>query len=96
MNILNVPSNGKIDLEKDSREFISPSDIGIAVKKGLFKDGSVRGLRAKGAISIDLIWKDGKLISAGLAFDRDGEYVVRYGENTVCIKVKAGEPFNYI
>ena len=96
MNILNVHGNGKISLEKDSREFISPSDIGIAVKKGLFKDSSVRGLRAKGAVSIDLTWQNGKLIAAELTFDSDGEYVVRYGENTVCIKAKAEKTFNYI
>ncbi len=57
----------------------------------MMKDGSVRGLRAKGAISIDLEWHDGKLVSAALTPDKDGEFTVRYGEKTVCIKAKSRE-----
>ena len=55
----------------------------------------MRGLRSKGAVSIDLTWQNGKLIAAELTFDSDGEYVVRYGEKTLRIKAKAGEILNY-
>lgn len=52
--------------------------------------GSLKGLRVRGALTIDLAWKDGKLIEAFLTADRDGFYQVRYGSTVKQVDLKAG------
>lgn len=49
-----------------------------------WKDGSVKGLRARGAVKVDIAWKDGRLESATLTPDVDGEVVVRAGWRISC------------
>lgn len=39
--------------------------------------GSIRGLRARGAVEIDLVWDSGKAVTATLKADADGERVLR-------------------
>lgn len=39
--------------------------------------GAVSGLRARGGVTVDLCWADGKLTSVGLTADRSGPYRVR-------------------
>lgn len=41
--------------------------------------GSIKGLRARGACSVDLAWKDGQLEEAILQSDAGGRYLVCYG-----------------
>ncbi len=55
------------------------------------KKGSVRGLRAKGAVSISLSWENGALISASITADKDGTYCVCYGGKSIGLFVKGGE-----
>jgi alpha-L-fucosidase 2 len=40
-------------------------------------DGSVTGLRARGGVTVDLVWKHSTLEHASLTADRDGAYTVR-------------------
>ena len=56
-------------------------------------DGEVRGLRARGGYTVDISWKDGKLLSAAITPDGDGKYTVRYGEKRKKVSFKAGKPF---
>ncbi|MBQ2565803.1 MAG: glycoside hydrolase family 95 protein [Bacteroidales bacterium] len=56
-------------------------------------DGEVRGLRARGGYTVDISWKDGKLLSAVITPDGDGKYTVRYGEKRKKVSFKAGKPF---
>ncbi len=40
-------------------------------------NGSVRGLRARGSVEVDLAWRDGRAVSAELRATRDGSHTVR-------------------
>lgn len=56
-----------------------------------WKSGSVKGLRAKGGISVDISWEDGKLTEAVITPEYEGEYRVRYGSGVKTVKAAAGE-----
>ncbi len=53
--------------------------------------GSIHGLRARGACTVDIDWKDGKLTGASIISDKGGSYLVRYKEKTKQIQLKAGK-----
>ena len=55
-------------------------------------EGAVKGLRARGAVTVDLMWKDGNLTSARLLPSLDGALKVRHHGRTLDIKAKAGVP----
>ena len=57
----------------------------------IWPNGSVEGLRARGGITVDLAWKDGKLSQATLTPDRAGPVSVRLGDRTVELKGEAGK-----
>jgi alpha-L-fucosidase 2 len=44
-----------------------------------WRSGSVRGLRARGGLTVDIEWRNGALAAASLRPDRDGKVRVRYG-----------------
>ena len=53
--------------------------------------GSVRGLRARGGIEVDLAWDQGKLVHAELRGDDGGRAVtVRYGTGTATVSLARG------
>jgi alpha-L-fucosidase 2 len=55
--------------------------------------GSVRGLRARGGVTVDMTWKDGKLKSSRLTADHDGVYRVRTPDRVFStLKLEAGKP----
>ncbi|WRL52673.1 glycoside hydrolase family 95 protein [Luteimonas sp. R10] len=54
-------------------------------------EGTVRGLRARGAAGIDLAWTSGSLHEARLRSDRGGEYLVAYRDRTLKLALEAGE-----
>lgn len=54
-----------------------------------WKDGSFRGLRARGGVEIDLDWRDGKPTLATLRASVDGEHRISGREGT--IRMKRGE-----
>ena len=55
-------------------------------------NGSVKGLRARGGYEVDVVWKDGKLLSAMLRnVSGDGVCKVRLGDKVVELKVKNGK-----
>jgi len=54
--------------------------------------GSIKGFRARGGITVDLSWKDGKLTTATLTSMADGPISIRLGEKTVELPGKVGSP----
>lgn len=54
--------------------------------------GSVKGLRARGGVTVDLLWGHSKPTRATLTPDRSGTLVVRYGSETRTLKATAGKP----
>ena len=58
-----------------------------------YPDGYVKGLRARGACSVDIEWKEGKLKKARIKSDRGGSYIIRYGEKTRNITLEPGQTF---
>jgi alpha-L-fucosidase 2 len=55
-----------------------------------WKNGEVKGLRAKGGVSVDISWKDGELVNASVTSDKGGRYSVRYKENVKYVDTEAG------
>ncbi|MET0654643.1 MAG: glycoside hydrolase family 95 protein [Pseudoxanthomonas sp.] len=58
---------------------------------GEWRNGSVRGLKVRGAASVDLAWRDGKLSKATLRSERGGSYNLVYGRQALDIELKAGQ-----
>ena len=58
-----------------------------------WKDGEVKGLRARGGYTVDITWKDGSLVKARILPEFSGKHVVRYGDKRRTISFKAGKPF---
>jgi alpha-L-fucosidase 2 len=57
-----------------------------------WSDGSVRGLRARGGLVVDLSWKGGKLTSAEIhKFGGEATFTVRNGENVRMLSIKSGD-----
>jgi alpha-L-fucosidase 2 len=54
-------------------------------------DGSLNGLRARGAVTVDLSWKDGKPTEIFLTADRDGTHNIRYRKIVKKVDLKAGQ-----
>jgi len=57
-----------------------------------WSEGSVTGLRARGGVTVDLKWRNGKLESATLTPDQDGPLNIRLAGKIKTLKGKAGTP----
>lgn len=57
--------------------------------------GSIRGLRARGGLKIDLSWAKGALKSATLTADQPGTFVVQYGGQTRTVTLSANEQVSW-
>lgn len=53
--------------------------------------GSVRGLRARGGCEVDLSWAGGRLVAASIRSAIDGRQVVRCGNATRTLDLRAGQ-----
>ncbi len=57
----------------------------------LWPNGSVKGLKARGGLSVDIAWKDGKLATARLTPSLAGPIKVRLGDTTVDFQGSPGK-----
>jgi alpha-L-fucosidase 2 len=53
--------------------------------------GSVRGLKARGAFTVDIEWHEGKLTEARIRSDKGGSTAVRYGTRVMSLRMAARE-----
>lgn len=60
-----------------------------------WRQGSVRGIRARGGVEIDLAWADGRLASARIVSGAARPLRVRYRDAVVVADLKAGEAWLY-
>ena len=58
-------------------------------------DGKVSGLRARGGYTIDMTWKDGKLLEAKIRPDKAGEVKVQYRNTVKFFQLKTGEDLEF-
>ncbi len=56
-----------------------------------WKDGSIHGLRARGACTLNVDWKNGKLTKVTIQSDNGGTYTIRYKEKNIQIQLGQGE-----
>jgi alpha-L-fucosidase 2 len=56
-------------------------------------NGSVKGLRARGGFEVELAWRGGKLLHAGIHSLKGSPATVRYGSQTRDLSVKRGQVF---
>jgi len=56
-----------------------------------WEDGSIHGLKARGACTVDIDWKGGKLTKVSIKSDHGGSVKVRYKETLKYLNLKAGE-----
>lgn len=56
-----------------------------------WKDGSFKGLRARGAFTVDAEWKDGKVISVMISSDKGGATTLHVNGDKIPITLKSGE-----
>ncbi len=56
-----------------------------------WKDGSIRGLRARGSLEVDLAWSGGRLASARITPTYSGPIRLRYLDSTITVQGTAGK-----
>lgn len=59
-----------------------------------YPDGSIRGMRLYGGHTLDIAWKDGKLVSATLLAGSDDELELVNGDSRKNLKLEKGEKYS--
>jgi len=57
----------------------------------VWKDGKISGLRAKGGYTMNISWKNGKLLKASVIADRNNTVNIKYRDKAVVVNAKIGE-----
>lgn len=57
---------------------------------GAWPEGTAKGLRARGAVTVDLHWKEGKLAAARITAKHPGRYTIRHGGKSATLDLQPG------
>jgi alpha-L-fucosidase 2 len=60
-----------------------------------WKNGSVKGLRARGGFTVDMVWADGKLSRAIIHADQNASLNLRYGNETRTLAIPQGKSITF-
>jgi alpha-L-fucosidase 2 len=60
-----------------------------------WKQGSIRGLRARGGFEVDLAWAEGRLTSARIKSLLGNPAQIRYGDQVRSVETKAGRTYDW-
>lgn len=60
---------------------------------GVWADGHVKGLKARGNVTVDMYWKEGRLQKAILQPTFSGYYQIRYGSRVARFRFDAGKKY---
>ena len=58
-------------------------------------DGRLHGVRCRGALTVDLDWRNSQLSSCTIVSERDRQLMVRSGQTSVMAELVAGQPWAY-
>jgi alpha-L-fucosidase 2 len=58
--------------------------------------GRVKGLRARGAFEVDVVWRDGVLVEAAIRSLKGGSTRLHYGSATRDVKLAKGQTYRWI
>jgi alpha-L-fucosidase 2 len=61
-----------------------------------WKEGSIRGIVARGGFEIDIEWKDGRLVKAEILSRHGGEFNIRYGDETKTYNTSKGQRVMFV
>ena len=59
-------------------------------------DGSFRGLRARGGLSFDVTWRDGKITAATVQAKQDGRHQIAIADEVRTVELRAGEQVDLV
>jgi alpha-L-fucosidase 2 len=57
----------------------------------LWKNGFIKGLKARGGLTVDIAWAEKALTETAVTAAFDGDYEIRYGDKAAVFTLKAGE-----
>ncbi|MDO5979883.1 glycoside hydrolase family 95 protein [Flavivirga spongiicola] len=60
-----------------------------------WENGSIKGLKARGGLTVNIYWKNNKLTKAELSSKFDHEFNIKYKNNTIPVKLSKGETYTY-
>jgi alpha-L-fucosidase 2 len=58
-----------------------------------WQTGSMKGIRGRNACTVDIEWKNGELVKAGITSDKGGEYTIRCHGKTRQVRIEKGKTY---
>ncbi len=61
----------------------------------LWKDGCVKGLRARGGYTVDIEWAMGEYVNICITPDFDGKFLLKYKDKAIEVKARKGKKYKF-